>query len=76
MTGNEDIISQLKMLLQFANSAPNPTAVAQTLLKNSPRYNEIQRLISQNGGDPKAAFYNLAKEKGVDPDSIINMLRQ
>jgi hypothetical protein len=31
--------------------------------------------INQNGGDPKQAFYAMAREKGVNPDEILNMLK-
>lgn len=32
-------------------------------------------LINQSGGDPKAAFYKLAQEKGIDPQQILDMLK-
>jgi hypothetical protein len=32
-------------------------------------------MVNNCGGDPKTAFYNMAKAKGIDPDSIINMLK-
>lgn len=45
-------------------------------LENNPNYNAVMELIKQNGGDAKAAFYNLAKEKGVNPEDILNMARK
>jgi hypothetical protein len=31
--------------------------------------------ISKNGGDPKAAFYKMAEEKGINPEDILCQLR-
>lgn len=36
---------------------------------------QAMELVQQNGGDARAAFYNLAKQKGVNPDDILNQLR-
>ena len=35
----------------------------------------LAQYIQNNGGDPKTAFYALAKQKGIDPDSFLNALR-
>jgi hypothetical protein len=32
-------------------------------------------VINQHGGDPKKAFYDIAKERGIDPDKILNQLK-
>lgn len=45
------------------------------LMQNNPQYAQVQKLISDNGGDAKAAFYQLAQQNGIDPEQIINMLR-
>jgi len=31
--------------------------------------------VRENGGDARSAFYRLAREKGVDPESILRGLR-
>ena len=45
----------------------------EVMIKQMPQYKEIEKLISENGGDAKSAFYNLANQMGVDPDEIINL---
>lgn len=36
---------------------------------------EGQQLVNKYGnGDPKAAFFALAKEKGIDPSAIMSQL--
>lgn len=35
----------------------------------------LAQFVQNNGGDPKTAFYALAKQKGIDPDSFLSALR-
>lgn len=52
----------------------NPQASLQQQLQNDPRMAEVLRFINQNGGDAKALFYKMAKEKNKDPNIIINQV--
>ena len=54
-----EMASKLKMM-------SNP----QTLLNNP----QIAQVIKQYG-NPKAAFYEIAKQKGINPDDIIKYLK-
>lgn len=45
------------------------------ILQNNPQLKQALEYVQKNGGDPKQAFYKLAKEKGVDPQSILNSLK-
>ena len=42
---------------------------------NHPQYQGIMEYINQNGGNAKSAFYNMAAQRGVDPNSILSQLR-
>ena len=35
----------------------------------------VMNLIQQSGGDPKAAFYKLTQQKGINPEQFLSMLR-
>ena len=59
---------------QIRNS-PNPNAAMQSMLSSNPMFKGIVDYINQNGGDAKTAFYNMAAQKGVDPESILKQLR-
>ena len=50
----------------------NPQGVLNQLMQNNPQVRQVMALAN---GDPKTAFYSLAKQKGVDPNSILNMLK-
>ena len=66
--------SLFDMWNQVRNS-PNPNAAMQMLLSSNPKFQEVMTYINQNGGDAKSAFYNLAAQRGVNPNSILNQLR-
>lgn len=58
--------------IRMVKSASNPMAMIQNMAAQNP---QVQQAIRMAGGDPKAAFYNLAQQQGINPDEIINMLR-
>ena len=47
----------------------------QQLMLNNPNMKQAIDYVNANGGNPKDAFYKLAKERGIDPDSILNSLK-
>ena len=68
-------LSQIKNMMNMIRSARNPQAMLQSMMQNNPQMRQVIDLISQSGGDPKAAFYKLAQEKGIDPQQILDMLK-
>ena len=62
------------MLSQIRNSQ-NPDAAMQQMINSNPNLQNIMNYINQNGGDARAAFYNLAAQKGIDPNTILDQLR-
>lgn len=57
---------------QAIKNAGNPQAMLQQALKNNP---QIAQAMQNANGDPKAAFYALAKQKGIDPNEILNAIK-
>ena len=66
--------SLLGLMNQVKNSS-NPTKMMEKMLTSNPNFQGVVNYINQNGGDAKTAFYNLAAQKGVDPNTILNQLR-
>lgn len=62
-------------LLNQVRNSPDPNMAMQNLASTNPQIQGVMNYIRQNGGDARSAFYNLAAEKGVDPNSILNQLR-
>lgn len=72
--GNQQSNSLFEMYKQVRNSN-NPNQVMEKVLPNLPKYKEIMQYIQNNGGDAKTAFYNMAAQKGVDPEKILTLLK-
>lgn len=57
-------------------SAGNPQAFMQQLLQQrSPQVAQAMDLVRQHGGDARAAFRQLAAEKGVDPAEVEALMK-
>lgn len=68
-------LAQIKNMLSMVRSAGNPTAMLNQLAQNNPQLKSVMDMVSRSGGDPRKAFYELAQQRGVDPNEILNMLR-
>jgi len=67
---------QLQNAVQVIKNAGNPQAMLQSMISaKNPQIAEIIQLVNSMGGDPKATFYRLAAQRGVDPNSILGMLK-
>ena len=66
---------QIKQMMNMVKSAGNPQAMLNQMMQNNPQYQQVMQLVNQAGGDPKAAFYQMAQQMGVNPDEIIGMLK-
>ena len=54
---------------------PVNQATFNQLASNKNNLAMVMNLIRQSGGDPKAAFYKLAQQKGINPEQFLSMLR-
>lgn len=68
-------IQQIKNMMNMLRSSNNPQALLQNMIQQNPQMKNVMDIIQQNGGDPKTAFYNLANQRGVNPDEILEMLK-
>ena len=62
-------------MLNMVRNAKNPHAMMNQLINTNPQMKQVMDIVNANGGDPKSAFYKMAEQRGVDPNSILNMLR-
>ena len=68
-------LGKIKGMMNMLRSGGNPQAMMQGLMQNNPQMGAVMELVNQHGGDARAAFYDLARQKGVDPNQILNMLK-
>lgn len=65
------IMQMFKMVM----GANNKTNTLQSLAQSNPQMQETLSFINQNGGNAEQLYYNMCKQKNVDPNIIINQLR-
>ena len=68
-------MGNIKQIINMIRGAQNPQALLNQMITNNPNAKQVMDLINQAGGDPQKAFYQLAQQKGVNPDDILNMLK-
>lgn len=61
-------IQQVKQMMNMFNGNPN------TLIQQNPMLNEIMQ--TYKGQSPQQIFMELARQRGIDPNAIINELRK
>ena len=67
-------MQQISQMAGMAQAMQNPQAAIGQMAQNNPQMQQVIQYVQQNGGDAKAAFYNLARQKGVDPNTIIQQV--
>ena len=69
------MMGQIKQMMNTVRMAQNPQMALNQMTMNNPNLKQVMDYVNANGGDPKTAFYKLAKEKGVNPEEILSQLR-
>jgi hypothetical protein len=55
-------------------NASNPQMMFQQMVSQNPKLQQVMKYIQDSGGDAKSAFYKMANEQGIDPNTILNQL--
>lgn len=79
MTKNQSLpnnFNQVKQMLNLVKGSSNPQQLISNMLSQNPQMRQVMNMIQSSGKSPKDLFYELATQKGIDPNQIINMLNQ
>lgn len=68
-------VANLVNLFGMVKNAQNPSQMMSAILQKNPMMSRVNTLIEQYNGNAEQAFYALAQQMGVDPQSILSMLR-
>lgn len=68
-------LRQLKQMLGTLRNAGNPYALLNQYAQQNPAMQQAMQYVQQNGGNPKAAAEQLARERGADISSMLSALR-
>jgi len=69
------MMGQIKQIINTIRTAQNPQMAINALINNNPMMKQAMDIINQYGGDPQKAFYDIARQKGIDPQEIMDMLK-
>lgn len=61
-------------VMNMIKGIKNPNEMLLNMAKSNPQVNMLLNTM-KNGGNPKDMFYEIAKQKGVNPDDIIEMAK-
>ena len=73
LMGNQS--NPMKQMLNAIRSSKNPQQLFMNMAQQNPQMKQVLNMIQTSGKSPKDLFYQLAQQKGVDPNQILNMLR-
>ena len=66
--------NNVRQMANMMKTMRNPQAMLNQMAQNNPQAKQMMDLL-QSGTSPKDLFYQMAQEKGVDPEEILNMFR-
>ena len=73
---NPKLLSKNNLSLKTILNSSNPSELIQNLISQNPKMNNVMQLLQSSGKTPKEFFYQMAKQKGVNPDQFLNSLLQ
>lgn len=62
-------------MIGMVKASQDPQAALAQMAQSDSRLQQVMQVVNQNGGDARSAFYNMAKQRGKDPDTIIKQLQ-
>lgn len=68
------MVGQFRQAMGMLRGVQNPQAYIRQMISQNPVAQQMLNALQQSGTDPKTAFYNLARQKGLDPDSLMQGL--
>ena len=75
LMGSNPQMQNIRNLMNMVKSSGNPQAMLNQLSQNNPQLQQVMATIQQYGNDPQKAFYALAQQRGIDPQSILETLK-
>ena len=68
-------VQQVKSMMTLIQNSQNPRAMFGNLLNQNPQIQNAMNIIQQYGGDGQKAFYETARQRGINPNQILSMLK-
>lgn len=71
---NTNRIGQMKTMYQAFQNAKNPMALFQQMAMRNPQMQPILNML-KSGMNPNQIFNDLCRQKGINPQELLNMLK-
>ena len=65
----------LQQMINMVSHSNNPMQLMQTMAQSNPQLQSILNLIQTSQKSPKDLFFEMAQQRGVDPQQILQMLQ-
>lgn len=62
-------------MAKMFKGATNSQQLLSNMLNSNPQAQQLMNVLKQGTISPKDLFYQMAQQKGVNPDLILNMLK-
>ena len=66
---------RIKQMMQAIKTAGNPQAALNAMMMSNPQMRQVKEIVDRHGGDAMVAFRETARENGIDPEEILDMLK-
>lgn len=68
--------NSMAAMMETIRRSPNPQAALMEMASSNSRVAQVLNEVRANGGDARSLFYRKAQQMGVNPDSVLGMLRK
>lgn len=75
LTKSSPMMGQIKQMMGMVRSAQNPQAMLNQIMMSNPNMKQVMEIVNRYGGDPNKAFQEVARQQGINPQEIMDMLR-
>ena len=75
LSRNNNSNGGLQQMINMVSRSNNPMQLMQTMAQSNPQLQSILNLIQTSQKSPKDLFFEMAQQKGVNPQQILQMLQ-
>lgn len=75
LSRNNNSNGGLQQMINMVSRSNNPMQLMQTMAQSNPQLQSILNLIQTSQKSPKDLFFEMAQQRGVDPQQILRMLQ-
>lgn len=72
---NQASSGSIASMLALVRNSRNPQQMIANLVAQNPQMQAVMQEVQKYGGDARKAFYEMAQQKGVDPNAILSQLK-